>query len=201
VRSVCVFCGSSPGGDPGYAADAAALGTVLVARGIRIVYGGAQVGTMGALADAGLAAGGQVVGVIPRRMVRNEVAHQGLSELHVVESMHQRKALMADLSDGFVALPGGLGTLDELAEIVTWSQLGLHAKPIGLLDRRGFYDRLLGFLDDAVTEGFVRPQHRALLLTGRDPGPLLDAMARQAVPAATGAPGRPAGRPDGSAIA
>jgi uncharacterized protein (TIGR00730 family) len=177
VRSVCVFCGSSQGGHPGYAADAGALGTLLAARGIRLVYGGAQVGTMGALADAALAAGGEVVGVIPGHMAREEVAHGGLAELRVVDSMHERKATMARLADGFVALPGGLGTLDELAEILTWAQLGLHRKPVGLLDPRGFYNPLLRFLDHTVAEGFVRPGHRELLLVDRAPGPLLAAMA------------------------
>jgi len=177
LRSVCVFCGASPGGDPGYAADAAAMARALVERGIRVVYGGASVGVMGALAEAALAAGGEVVGVIPRHMVRNEVAHAGLTRLHVVGSMHERKALMADLSDGFVALAGGLGTLEELAEILTWAQLALHDKPVGLLDRRGFFDDLLRFLDHAVAEGFVRPHHRALLRSADEPGPLLDAMA------------------------
>ncbi|MGH9092677.1 MAG: TIGR00730 family Rossman fold protein [Acidimicrobiales bacterium] len=181
MRSVCVFCGSSPGGRPEYAADAAALGTLLARRGLRLVYGGAHVGTMGALADAALAAGGEVVGVIPGHMAREEVAHGGLTELRVVGTMHERKATMARLADGFVALPGGLGTLDELAEILTWAQLGLHAKPVGLLDRHGFFDPLLRFLDGAVADGFVRAHHRDLLLTGRAPEPLLEAMAvRQA---------------------
>lgn len=177
LRAVCVFCGAHVGGDPGYAAEATALAEALVEKGIRLVYGGAHVGLMGALADAVLGAGGEVVGVIPRHMVRPEVAHDGLTKLHVVESMHERKALMADLADGFVALPGGLGTLDELTEILTWSQLGLHTKPVGLLDSRGFFDRLLVFLDHAVEEGFVMPRHRALLLTHRRPGPLLEEMA------------------------
>jgi uncharacterized protein (TIGR00730 family) len=177
VRSVCVFCGSSPGGGPAYASEARELGALLADRGLRLVYGGAHVGSMGALADAALAAGGEVVGIIPRRMARQEVAHEGLTELRVVSSMHERKAMMADLSDAFIALPGGLGTLEELAEILTWAQLGLHRKPVGLLDRSGFYDPLLGFLDHAVSEGFVRPRHRDLLLAGRSPDQLLGMMA------------------------
>lgn len=177
MRSLCVFCGSSLGDDEGYGDDARALGALLAHRGLRVVYGGAHVGTMGALADGALAAGAEVVGVIPRHMLREEVAHLGLTELRVVGSMHERKAQMAALSDGFVALPGGLGTLEELSEILTWAQLGLHAKPVGILDRRGFYDPLLRFLDQAVDRGFVRPQHRRLLLAEREPEPLLEAMA------------------------
>ena len=166
MRSVCVFCGSNPGRRPEYLAGAADLGRVLAARGIRVVYGGAHVGLMGALADAVLAAGGEIVGVIPGLLVDAEVAHPGLSDLRVTGSMHERKALMADLSDGFIALPGGLGTLEEFAEIVTWAQLGLHAKPTGLLNLLGYYDGLLGFLDHATAERFVRPDHRE-----HDPGP------------------------------
>ena len=175
-RSVCVFCGSQPGRDPGYAEDAKDLALALVRRDVRIVYGGAHVGVMGALADAALTSGGEVVGVIPRHMVRPEVAHEGLTELHVVATMHERKALMAELADGFVALPGGLGTLEELAEILTWSQLGLHEKPVAILDSRSFFEHLLDFLDHAVDEGFVQPRHRALLLADDLPGPLLDAL-------------------------
>ncbi|HUA94135.1 MAG TPA: TIGR00730 family Rossman fold protein [Acidimicrobiales bacterium] len=177
MRSVCVFCGSSPGGGPAYAAEARELGALLANRGLRLVYGGAHVGSMGALADAALAAGGEVVGIIPRHMARQEVAHEGLTELRVVSSMHERKAMMAELSDAFIALPGGLGTLEELAEILTWAQLGLHRKPVGLLDRSGFYDPLLRFLDHAVSEGFVRPRHRDLLLARRSPDQLLGVMA------------------------
>lgn len=203
MRSVCVFCGSSPGSRPGYAAHARALGEVLAGRGIRLVYGGAHVGTMGALADAALAAGGEVVGVIPGHMAREEVAHAGLTELRVVGGMHERKATMVDLADGFVALPGGLGTLDELAEILTWAQLGLHHKPVGLLDAGGFYDPLLRLLDHMVAEGFVREGHRDLLVTGSSPAALLEAMAagRAPAPGQAPAPGtatprrRPAPRP------
>jgi uncharacterized protein (TIGR00730 family) len=169
--------GSNPGRRPGYAAAVRDLAAALVERGITIVYGGAAVGAMGVLADAALAAGGEVVGVIPRSLVAAEIAHPGLTDLRVVESMHERKAVMVELADGFVALPGGLGTLDELAEVATWSQLGLHRKPIGLLDPTGYFDLLLRFLDHAVDERFLRPEHRALVLRDAAPRPLLDAMA------------------------
>jgi uncharacterized protein (TIGR00730 family) len=169
--------GSSPGRRPEYADAVRGLAAALVERGVTIVYGGAGVGAMGVLADAALAAGGEVVGVIPRSLVAAEVAHPGLADLRVVETMHERKAAMAELADGFVALPGGLGTLDELAEIATWAQLGLHAKPIGLLDPTGYFDLLLRFLDHAVDERFLRAEHRALILRAAAPAPLLDAMA------------------------
>jgi uncharacterized protein (TIGR00730 family) len=178
LRSVCVFCGSNPGRRPEYRAGAAALGRHLAGRGIRVVYGGAHVGTMGALADAVLAAGGEITGVIPAQLVDAEVAHRGLADLRVVGSMHERKAVMASLADGFIALPGGVGTLDEFAEVVTWSQLGLHAKPTGLLNLLGYYDGLLSFLDHAVAERFVRPAHREMVLADADPAGLLAAMAR-----------------------
>ena len=178
LRSICVFCGSSPGDDPAYTAAAESVAEALVARGVRVVYGGAHVGLMGAVADTALAAGGQVVWVIPRSMVDREVAHRGLTELHVVGSMHERKALMADLSDGFVALPGGMGTLEELTEVLSWAQLGLHHKPVALLDVDGYWDAWLAFLDRAVAAGFLRPEHRGLLLSGNDVDGVLDAMAR-----------------------
>ncbi len=177
-RSVCVFSGSSPGARPSYAAAATALGKEVAARGMRLVYGGASVGLMGAVADAALSAGGEVVGVIPQHLVDREVAHTGLTELRVTSSMHERKALMADLADGFVALPGGLGTLEELAEVLTWSQLGLQSKPCGLLDVEGFFDPLLAFLDHTVTERFVSPEHRALVLSATGPADLLDLLGR-----------------------
>jgi uncharacterized protein (TIGR00730 family) len=178
LRSVCVFCGSNPGRQPEYAAGAAALGRQLAGRGIRVVYGGAHVGTMGALADAVLAAGGEITGVIPAQLAAAEVAHPGLADLRVVGSMHERKATMASLADGFIALPGGIGTLEEFAEAITWSQLGLHAKPTGLLNVLGYYDDLLRFLDHAVAERFLRPGHREMILAGPDPEALLAAMAR-----------------------
>jgi len=176
VSAVTVFCGSSRGRDPRHAADAATLGADLARRGVHLVYGGASVGTMGVLADAALAAGGRVTGVIPRHFMGREVAHTGLTELVVVESMHERKALMADLADAFMALPGGLGTLDELAEIVTWSLLGLHHKPVGLLNAAGFYERLLAHVDHVTEEGFLRAADRARLWSFDDVGALADAV-------------------------
>ena len=177
LRSVCVFSGSSPGARPSYTETATALGREVATRGLRLVYGGASVGLMGAVADAALAAGGEVVGVIPQHLVDREVAHDGLTDLRVTGSMHERKALMADLADGFVALPGGLGTLEELAEVLTWSQLGLQSKPCGLLDVEGFFDPLLAFLDHTVTERFVSTEHRALVLAADRPDALLDLLA------------------------
>lgn len=176
LASVCVFSGSNPGARPAYAEAAAALGRELARRGTRVVYGGASVGLMGAVADAALAAGGEVVGVIPQHLVDREVAHHGLTELHVTGSMHERKALMADLAEGFVALPGGLGTLEELAEILTWSQLGLQSKPCGLLDVEEFFAPLLAFLDHTVTERFVSAEHRSLVLASSDPAGLVDLL-------------------------
>lgn len=176
LASVCVFSGSNPGARPAYAEAAGALGRELARRGTRVVYGGASVGLMGAVADAALAAGGEVVGVIPQHLVDREVAHHGLTELHVTGSMHERKALMADLAEGFVALPGGLGTLEELAEILTWSQLGLQSKPCGLLDVEEFFAPLLAFLDHTVTERFVSAEHRSLVLASSDPAGLVDLL-------------------------
>jgi uncharacterized protein (TIGR00730 family) len=176
MERVCVFCGSSPGRSPAYLDAARATGRALARRGIGLVYGGGSVGLMGAAADAALAAGGEVIGVIPRGLQLRELAHAGLTTLHVVGSMHERKAKMAELAHGFVALPGGMGTLEELAEILTWAQLGLHARPCGLLDVAGYYDPLVAFLDRAVAEGFVRPEHRRLLVVAEDPDALLDAF-------------------------
>jgi uncharacterized protein (TIGR00730 family) len=161
IRRICIFCGASPGREPRYAALAAETGDALARRGIGIVYGGGRVGLMGALADSALAADGEVIGVIPRGLVERELAHPGLTELRVVETLHERKALMADLSDAFIALPGGLGTLEELSEVVSWAQLGLHSKPFGVLDSFGYFDDLLRFLDHAVGEGFLAPRDRA----------------------------------------
>jgi hypothetical protein len=177
VKRVLVFCGSSPGGRPEYAQCADALGRLLAARGLEAVYGGARVGLMGALADATLDAGGKVIGVIPTRLVESEIAHAGLTKLHVVDTMHERKAMMAELSDAVIALPGGTGTLDELFELFTWSQLGLHRKPIGLLDVAEYWQPLLAFLEHAVNERFLRAEHLATLLVERDPGELLDRLA------------------------
>jgi uncharacterized protein (TIGR00730 family) len=177
IRRLCVFCGSSAGREPGYRQLAESLGRALAGRGIGIVYGGAWVGLMGALADAALAAGGEVIGVIPQALIEREIGHRGLTELRIVESMHERKALMAELADGFVALPGGIGTLEELFEVWTWAQLGLHAKPCALLDTDGFYRPLVAFLDHLVDAGFVREAHRDMLLTAHSPEDLLLAFA------------------------
>jgi uncharacterized protein (TIGR00730 family) len=176
VRSICVFSGASPGSQAQYAAAAQELGAELAARHIRLVYGGASVGLMGVVADSALAAGGEVIGVIPQQLVDREVAHQGLSDLRITSSMHERKALMAELSDGFVALPGGYGTLEEFAEVLTWSQLGLQCKPCGLLNVADFYRPLLQFFDHAVNEQFVRAEHRDLILADTDAARLLDAL-------------------------
>lgn len=178
LRRVCVFCGSSRGARQEYEAAARSVGSLLAQRGIGLVYGGGNVGLMGALADAALAAGGEVIGVIPEALLEWEVAHTGLPDLRIVHSMHERKALMADLSDAFVALPGGFGTLEELCEVLTWSQLGLHAKACGLLNVAGYFDPLLALFDHAVEERFVRPAHRALVLQSEDPAHLLDLLAR-----------------------
>ncbi|HWK27975.1 MAG TPA: TIGR00730 family Rossman fold protein [Solirubrobacter sp.] len=177
MNAVCVYCGSRFGGDPAYLDATRTLARTLAERRIRIVYGGAGVGLMGALADAALEAGGEVVGVIPRLLVDREIAHQGLTELHVVGSMHARKALMAELSDAFVALPGGIGTLEELIEVYTWRHLGLHAKPLGLLDVGGYYARLGAFLDHAVAEGFLDAPERARLVAAPDVDALLAQLA------------------------
>jgi uncharacterized protein (TIGR00730 family) len=168
IRSICVFCGASPGTDPRHVAAATATGATLAARGIRVVYGGSRLGLMGAVADAALAAGGEVVGVIPRILVDRELAHPGITELRIVETLHERKAQMAALSDAFITLPGGLGTLEELAEVLSWAQLDLHAKPIGLLDVGGYFGALEAFLDRAVVEGFVGERQRRLLLRDDD---------------------------------
>jgi uncharacterized protein (TIGR00730 family) len=178
VRRLCVFSGSSPGGHPDYAQAAAGLGRTLAAHGIGLVYGGASVGLMGTIADAVLDAGGEVVGVIPQALVDREIAHPGVSDLHVAGSMHERKARMADLSDGFIALPGGMGTLEELFEVYTWTQLGLHAKPLGLLDVRGYYAQLAAFLDHAVAERFVTVEHREMLVVEQRAEAMIEAFRR-----------------------
>jgi hypothetical protein len=176
LRRVCVFCGSSPGRSPEYAAAAAALGRALAGSGIELVFGGGKVGLMGALADAALAQGGRVHGVIPHALVRKELAHPGVTTSTVVDTMHQRKQQMADLADGFIALPGGMGTLDELCEVLTWAQLGLHDKPVGLLNARNYFAGFLAQLDHACQEGLLRPEHRAMLQVAGDPAALLAAM-------------------------
>ena len=176
MKSICVFAGSNSGSRPEYTAVAAALGQALVRRQINLVYGGARVGLMGTLADAVLAAGGYVTGVMPEALVAKEVAHTGLSDLRVVSSMHERKALMAQLSDGFIALPGGWGTLEEYFEVLTWGQLGLHTKPCGLLNVEGYFDGLLSFLDHSMDERFVRRESRSMVLVGRSPDELINLL-------------------------
>lgn len=176
MKRVCVYAGSNLGTRPEYRDATERLARSIVRRELGVVYGGARVGLMGVLADTALAAGGEVIGVMPASLVAHEVGHLGLTELHVVTSMHERKAMMANLADAFIALPGGFGTAEELVEILTWAQLGLHAKPCALLDVAGYYTRLQAFFDHAVAEGFVRPQHRALLFVDDDPDALLDAF-------------------------
>jgi hypothetical protein len=173
MQRVCVFCGSSTGERPEYAEAAARVGGLLAQRGIELVYGGGRVGLMGVLADAVLTNGGRGIGVIPEFLFSKEIEHRGIQDMRVVSSMHERKALMADLADGFIALPGGFGTLDEFCEILTWAQLGLHRKPCGLLNVAGYYDSFLAFLDTATREGFIQPQYRALILDDADPERLL----------------------------
>jgi len=185
LRKVCVFCGSSPGSQPDYAEAAKNLARALVESNIEVVYGGASVGIMGVLADTILAEGGHVIGIIPQTLVDKEIAHPGLSELRVVKSMHERKTLMAELSDGFIALPGGLGTLEELFEVLTWIQLGLHQKPCGLLNIRDYYRSLIDFLDHAVAEGFIKDVYRAMLLVEEQPERLLERFGRYKAPAVT----------------
>ena len=177
MKRVCVFCGSSAGIRPEYGFAAQALTTELVRRGLGLVYGGGNVGLMGLLADSMLAAGGEVIGVIPQSLLEREVGHRGVTELRVVDTMHQRKALMNDLSDAFIALPGGFGTLEEFFEILTWSQLGIHAKPCGLLNVSGYYDDLMAMLDHAVTEHFLRPTYRELVIADVEAGSLVQRLA------------------------
>ena len=182
MKSICVFCGSNAGNQPIYRSEAEKLGRLLAARGIELVYGGGNIGLMGAVADACLEAGGTVVGVIPQALMGKEVAgrpvdHRTLTRLEVVDSMHTRKARMAELAEGFIALPGGFGTFEEFCEILTWGQLGFHAKPMGLLNVNGFYDPLLAMFERAVADGFLRPQNRAMALADSDIERLLAAMA------------------------
>src|ERR1039458_9912637 len=176
MKRICVFCGSSPGSRPEAGAAAEEMGRELVRRNIGLVYGGGNVCLMGVIADAVLRAGGEATGVIPENLMAREVGHRGLTKLHVVHSMHERKALMADLSDAFVALPGGFGTLEEFCEMVTWTQLGLHAKPCGILNTLGFYTTLLRMFDHAVEERFLKPENRALVLARKSPADLLQAL-------------------------
>jgi uncharacterized protein (TIGR00730 family) len=182
LRSICVFCGSQPGNRGEYVEAAREFGRMLAGSGIRVVYGAGNVGLMGVLADAALAAGGEVIGVIPQRLVDRELAHRGLTDLRIVGSMHERKALMAELSDAFVALPGGLGTYEELCEVLTWSQLGIHCKPCGCLNVRDYYTPLAHLLDHAVNEGFMRPEHRQIPIIEGDAGRLLERLTEHARP-------------------
>ena len=174
IKSVCVFCGSRVGDNPAYALAASHLGTLLASKNIQLVYGAGNIGLMGLVADACLAANGKVVGVIPTKLVEKEVAHKGLTELIVVESMHERKALMATKSDAFVALPGGFGTCDELFEILTWAQLGIHHKPIGILNTDGFFNPLLAWIDQMIDQGFVKQRFKELLLVAEKPYELME---------------------------
>ena len=182
MKRICVFCGSAIGNQPVYREVAVAMGSLLARRGIGLVYGGGHVGLMGVVADACLAAGGEVIGVIPQALADREIAHARLTELHVVDSMHTRKAMMADLSDAFIAMPGGVGTFEEFFEAVTWTQLGLHKKPCGLLNAGAFYTPLAAFIDQAVSEGFIKPVHRAFIVVDDNPERLLDTLGMVKLP-------------------
>jgi uncharacterized protein (TIGR00730 family) len=182
IKKICVYCGSSPGKNPAYLQAAESLARVMCERGIGLVYGGAAIGVMGAVANAVLEGGGEAIGVIPSSLAVKEVAHSSLTELHVVASMHDRKAMMAELSDGFIALPGGWGTLEEIFEILTWAQLGFHHKPCGLLNVGGYYDGLIGFLDNAFEQQFVNELCRPMLMKSREPASLLDQFADYRAP-------------------
>jgi hypothetical protein len=173
MKSICVLCGSSLGAKPAYVTAAKRTGQALLERGLSLIYGGGKVGLMGALADVVLELGGEVIGVMPKALADKEIAHQGLTQLHVVGSMHERKALMADLADGFIALPGGFGTFEEFCEILTWAQLGYHRKPCGLLNVENFYDPLLNLFNHSAAEGFIRAEHRSMVLVERNPARLL----------------------------
>jgi uncharacterized protein (TIGR00730 family) len=181
-QSICVFCGSNVGSRPEYSSAAEAVGRLLAERRIELVYGGGKVGLMGKVADAVLSAGGKVKGVIPQALMLREIGHEGLTELKIVNSMHERKALMAEFADAFIALPGGFGTLDEFCEILTWAQLGLHHKPCGLLNVNGYYDHFSRLLDHAVNEQFLRPLHRAMVISDEDPEALLCRMMEYEAP-------------------
>ncbi len=182
MKRVCIYCGSSLGNQPIYREMAGAMGALLARRGIGLVYGGGNVGLMGVVADAALAGGGEVIGVIPRALAEREIAHDGVRDLRVVDSMHTRKAMMADLSDAFIAMPGGVGTFEEFFEAVTWTQLGVHRKPCGLLNVGGFYAPLAAFIDQAVSEGFIKPIHRAMIVVDDNPERLLNSLAEIQLP-------------------
>ena len=178
TKTICVYCGANAGISDRYADQARALGRAMVEQNLALVYGGGNVGLMGIIADEVLRVGGEVTGVIPTALVEREVGHTGLTRQFIVKDMHERKAMMATLSDGFIAMPGGMGTLEELFEMLTWSQLGIHAKPIGLLNVDGFYDGLINFIDHARAQGFIKPQHAALMMSERDPQALLKLLKR-----------------------
>ncbi|EGK07196.1 decarboxylase [Desmospora sp. 8437] len=182
MKNICVFCGSNPGSSPVYMEGAKQLGISLAEAGITLVYGGARVGLMGAVADTVLAHGGKVIGVIPKSLVDREIAHTGLTDLHIVSSMHERKALMSELADGFIALPGGSGTLEEFFEVFTWAQLGHHQKPCGLLNLNGYYTPLLQFIDHTIGEGFMKEDYRAMILSDSEPKPLLQRFEQYQAP-------------------
>jgi len=182
MKNICVYCGSNPGRQEAYASAARELAKTLVESNLGLVYGGASVGIMGLIADTMLQLGGRAIGVIPEALMRKEIAHKSLTELHVTKSMHERKTLMAELSDGFIAMPGGIGTLEEIFEVWTWAQLGFHAKPCGLLNVAGYYDALTSFLEHAVTEQFVKPAHHATLIVERHPQRLLERFANHVPP-------------------
>jgi uncharacterized protein (TIGR00730 family) len=185
LRRLCVYCGSAFGARDSYRAGAERLGRLVAERGIELVYGGGRVGLMGSVADGALAAGGRVIGVIPRALMDRELGHTGIQDLRVVADMHERKMMMADLADGFVAMPGGWGTLEELTEMLTWLQLGIHAKPIGLLNLDGYFDGFLTFAETMIAERFVRPEHRMLFQVDSDPAPLLDRLQTPTAPPPT----------------
>lgn len=187
MRAVCVFCGSQPGEDPLYEAAARELGASLAVRQLTVIYGGGHVGMMGALADSALAASGKVIGVIPEHLMRPEVAHQGLTELRIVDSMHTRKRVMAEHADAFIVLPGGYGTFEEMFEMVTWLQLKLHAKPVGLINVAAYFDHLLAFLRHAAEQGFIRPQHRDLLSVDSSAAALLERLEQRVAAITRGA--------------
>lgn len=176
MKSICVFCGSNKGNNPLYSISAHKLGSLLASLNISLVYGGASVGLMGDIADVMIKNGGEVIGVIPKFLLEMEIAHKNLSKLHVVNTMHERKAKMEEIADGFIALPGGLGTLDEFFEILTWSQLGIHNKPCGLLNITGYFDKLIDFFDYSVSQGFIRKEHRDIIFTEDDPAVLINKM-------------------------
>lgn len=183
IERICVFCGSKVGSGDEYRCQTEELGRLLARRGLGVVYGGGSVGLMGVVADAVLDAGGEVVGVIPRMLDTKELTHPGATEMHVVESMHDRKAKMLELADAFLALPGGFGTLEELMEVVSWAQLGLHAKPIGILNTAGYFDGLIAFVEHAIGQGFIKPKYRDLIVVADRPDELLDRLARHKMPA------------------